>query len=411
MIVQNFWLKRGKKKLAGMVLYEAMDQTRGRELATSVTNPRTPDQMNQRVKWQNLVSFYRVNKSWMKYAFETKASNQSEYNKFMSVNAAASNIYFTKQLANLGACVVAPYIVTQGSLTPIEFVAQTGNWQSNIFLPSDFTLSSSTTVGAFAAAIIALNPAIQEGDQLSFIRLTQMSNADTGAPYVIMRKYEILMRSTSTALVGDFLPLDYFSLTTASGQKALSVVDSGLAGGFALILSRTTGGRTYVSSQKIVVANNEAMIASYSSAVALQNAIQSYGEGEDAFLSSNTAYGTEAAPVALAPISIKHNNVSSAAGSIVSIGDWAAGDLVLVYFNDSVLGSNVSARISTNKREPFVSTCSFSSGRVAINLPDPFVPESEEYLTQITVTIDGEAYNIIFSLPSSGGGGTGPSQD
>ena len=411
MIVQNFWLKRGKKKLAGMVLYEAMDQTRGRELATSVSNPRTPDQMNQRVKWQNLVSFYRVNKSWMRYAFETKASNQSEYNKFMSVNAAASNIYFTKQLANLGACVVAPYIITQGSLYPIEFVAQTGNWQSNIFLPSDFVLSSTTTVGAFAAAIISLNPAVQEGDQISFIRLTQMSNPDTGAPYVIMRKYEILMRSTSAALVGDYLPLDYFSLTTSNSQKALSVVDSGLAGGFALILSRTTGGKTYVSSQQVIVANNETMITSFSSAQALQNAVNSYGEASDAFLSSNTAYGASSAPVSLSPITLTKGTSSFSAGQVVLTEGWQASDSLAVAFNGPLAGASViDVIINSNQQYEHAASPAASGNNVTFALPSNWRSDNE-YVTNVSITIDGVTYGLRFSAPSSGGGGDGPTQD
>ena len=90
-------------RLGQNVYYTAYSETRSRKLAASVTNPRTQAQMLQRVRWANLVNFYRVNKEWMKYAFETKKKNQSEYNKFMSLNVASSPIYLTKQEAGGGA--------------------------------------------------------------------------------------------------------------------------------------------------------------------------------------------------------------------------------------------------------------------------------------------------------------------
>ena len=101
-IVQTMWMTGTKKKLGGTVLYQAMGQTRQRELAAEISNPRTTQQMTQRVKWSNLVNLYRANRSWMKYAFETKKTNQSEYNKFMSLNVAASAIYLPKNVAAAG---------------------------------------------------------------------------------------------------------------------------------------------------------------------------------------------------------------------------------------------------------------------------------------------------------------------
>ena len=67
-IVTSMWLKGTKQKLGGSVLYQAMGQTRQRELAANVANPRTNSQMQQRTRWANLVNFYRVNAGWMKFA-------------------------------------------------------------------------------------------------------------------------------------------------------------------------------------------------------------------------------------------------------------------------------------------------------------------------------------------------------
>ncbi len=60
------------------MLYTQGGRTLQRELAPEVKNPKTPAQMGQRVKWANLVAFYRANASWMPKAFENKKATQSD---------------------------------------------------------------------------------------------------------------------------------------------------------------------------------------------------------------------------------------------------------------------------------------------------------------------------------------------
>lgn len=296
-IVQNFWLKGASKRLAGAVIYEAMGQTRARQLAPSVTNPRTQAQMTQRIRWANLVSFYRANATWMKYAFETKKSNQSEYNKFMSLNVTTSPIALTKDAAASGACVVAPYTITQGSLPSIEWQNAGTQLKSNLYLPASMTINENTTVGEFSSGLIESNPAVREGDQLSLVRFSQMVNNSTGYPYVIVRKYEVLMNSNSTAKLGDFIPTDYLQAPGLASQNAIYVNKESRQGGFVVILSRTIGGKTYVSTQDILIVNNETMIAQYSSSAAIAAAIASYGESQDAFLSTVSAATLQSQPI------------------------------------------------------------------------------------------------------------------
>lgn len=301
-IVKNFWLKNSTKKLGGAVIYKAMGQTRSRMLADEVRNPRTTSQMNHRVKWANLVNFYRANSRWMKYAFETKRPNQTDYNKFMSLNVNSSNIYLTKDIAAGGGCVVNNYLMTQGSLPSIETTYDTGKqgWVSNIFLGPNVQFIA-PIVSQFSRMLLENNAAINEGDQLSFIRLTQMTNQDTGVPYVIVREYEVVISLSNNNPLEDYLPLDYLDSDEGEQMASLMVKNSGNAGGFILILSRTIGGRTYVSTQRIVVANNDALIAAFSSSAALQAAIASYGESSEPFLTSVAAgqFGQDYVPLSI----------------------------------------------------------------------------------------------------------------
>lgn len=401
-IVENFWLKDQRKKLAGAVIYQAMGQTRSRKLAETVSNPRTTTQMNQRVRWSNLVNLYRANRSWMKYAFENKSQSQTDYNKFMSLNVASSRIYLTKQQAAAGACVLDEYVFTQGSLPSIEVLRASGNWQTNIILPDGYEFSQLTTVGELSQALIAYNPAIREGDQISFVKMTQNSNAVNGAPYVIVREYEMLVKSNSAALVKDYLPLDYIDSSESDSDCRLIIRDSGLAGGFLLILSRTVAGKTYVSSQRLVLANMSAYLNAFSSQAQLQASIESYGENEEPFLSSIVAVQDRQAPSALSIMGVGIGGNSFVTGQQSPSISIANDDEVVITLNGAA-GTSVS-----NIRIYGVN----SSGNVQANVT---FDETEEYLvegkvsglaaplTGVTVTkvsflMDGIVYQAIFPI-------------
>ena len=346
-IVNNFWLKGQTKKLGGSVIYQAMGQTRQRALASSVSNPRTQAQMTQRVKWANLVNLYRANSDWMKYAFETKKASQSDYNKFMSLNVTDSNIFLPKNVAAAGGAVVQSYLITQGSLPSIEttYVLENTWWATNIYLGNSYIFST-PTIAAFTRVLLDNNPAMREGDQLSFIRMTQMTNADNGAPYVIVRKYELVLSLTNQASVWDYLPSDYIDSSEAATNSQLVVKDSGNAGGFVLILSRTLAGKTFVSSQRIVVANNDALIAAYSSAAALQAAINSYGSSEEAFLSSTYANQADSAYVPTSIVGIVIDNSTIVPGSFWNLKSSDAGKDVVIEFSSLVTGTTVNVTLS-----------------------------------------------------------------
>lgn len=348
-IVQNFWLKGASKRLAGAVIYEAMGQTRARRLAESVTNPRTEAQMNQRVKWANLVNLYRVNSNWMKYAYETKKATQSEYNKWMSLNVTNSRIYLTKQLAAAGACVVDAYTITQGSLPSIEnTLTEDSLYKSNLYTGTLATLRN-TTIAQLSEALLANNPGIREGDQLSLIRLSQQTNSDTGVPYVILRKYELIVNKSDTRQVDDFLPSDLVNIAGISTNFSLAVDPNGRVGGFSWILSRTLAGKTYVSNQSIVPVNNEALISLYSSDAAYRAAIESYGTSEDAFLSSATANTSSGAAIPPAIVRVDIKEVPYTVGSRVEGLSLAKENTISAIFNQPVPQAQGDIILNTNK--------------------------------------------------------------
>ena len=402
-IVSSMWLRGAKKRLGGTVIYQAMGQTRQRELASEVSNPRTQSQMGQRVKWANLVNLYRANRTWMKYAYETRKSNQSEYNKFMSLNVAGSRIYLPKNIANAGGCVVDEYLMTQGSLPSIEFVPTTSNvFASNIIVGLN-AITPSTTIASFSQTVLANNPAIREGDQLSFVRMTQMTNASTGVPYVVAREYEVIINSTNNASLWDYLPEAYFTTVGSSGQYLAVSAQAGKVGGFCMILSRTISGKTYVSSQRVILVGMDAYITAWSNSTALQSAIDSYGVQDDAFLSSIYAAQDNQAATQLAMLGARYEGEDPlyTSWSRFVLASLSADESIEFEFNSTLTTAPTAIEVTTNKGVIGLVNMQYEGNRAWGVAPESWTRTTDVVVISATVTYNGEEYSILFRTQNS----------
>ena len=399
-IVSSMWLKGAKKRLGGTVIYQAMGQTRQRELAAEVSNPRTESQMGQRVKWANLVNLYRANRSWMKYAYETKKSNQSEYNKFMSLNVAKSRIYLTKPVANAGGCIVDSYIITQGSLPSIEFVKTTNDYyRSNIQIAPSVNLQT-ISVKDFSDTVVELNPAIRYGDQLSFIRMTQMTNASTGVPYVVVREYEVITDTNNLLPLSNYLPMEY--ITTWGEKESYLAVQTaaGRNGGFAMILSRTISGKTYVSSQRVIPVNMESYIGAFSSSAALQAAIDSYGVSVDAFLSSTYASQDKQATTMLALLGAKFQDEGQlqVAGSRFVCKDIDLDDEFFFNFTSPLSSNPTRITIITNKAVFNLGNLTHTGEVCSGSVLESMTKLGPQAIKSVVVAYDSSEYKLDFIM-------------
>ena len=402
-IVTSMWLKGTKQKLGGSVLYQAMGQTRQRELAANVSNPRTNSQMEGRTRWANLVNFYRVNAGWMKFAYETKKTNQSEYNKFMSLNVPSARIYLPKSLASQGGCIVDAYQMTQGSLASIEVLKFDNAWRTNLYIISIDELDNNSTIGEVTAQLLPANPALREGDQLSFLRFTQMTNSTSGVPFVVVRKYEVILKANDTRRFFDFMPEGYITFGGTPQAPCIEVSDSGNAGGFLLVLSRTIGGKTYVSSQSIVVANNSALIDAYSSDTAKQEAIDSYGESAEPFLTSSTANEDSQAATRLSILQIKIGDKVYTPGQQAAPLDIDDNTDIEVTFNKTLdEAPDNSALRGWANGTPFGAALAPDSraGNKAVFSVHIQSSKTNAAISDLTVTYDGDDYRAVFFVPN-----------
>lgn len=323
-IIRNAANRKIRGRIGDTTYYVSMDRQIARQALNSSnygeSARRTEAQQNRRVRWANLVNFYKLSKSWMPKAFETKRSGQTDYNRFMSVNINNSTVALTKDQAITMACVVEPFIISQGSLPTIEITPVQNAWTTDIAL-GDLAIVDATPVSEFSKAVIGSNKHIKEGMQLSFVSYQQFVN-NQGTPSVVCAFYEVTLNTTSTDRLRDYLP----NFCSMSVGNCLGTSDQISIGAFAYIISDSSNGTIQVSSQTLIN-NNASLIEAFSSLDQFKKAVDSYGVDKEVVLSpiSQVMQSPEKQPVGINSVFFKY------AGKTFVDGDYVgnSGDMAL----------------------------------------------------------------------------------
>ena len=395
-ILKSLIIRGGRKQIGGMVLYNRNGETIARELAAQVSNPRTPAQMEQRIKLSNLVAVYRANSSWMRGASEDKKDRESDYNAFVSANVDTNEVALSKSDVASGAAVVGPYKITSGSMPVIETVLNGADLTTNLFLGA-LAITGTTTIGELSQALIENNNGLAAGMQLSVVINLQLAAAGSGVPYINVRAYEMILNPDNGELVTDVIPGGILE-SVGSTNKALGLLTTSLGdGAAAFILSHTTGGNTRVSTQTLVFFGSNATYRGYTSVTAHNAAIASYGEGIDTFLSSNTASGANSVVTTLALLGLDVDGHEVVSGGELA-RELAVGSEVKFLFNRTLpTGAVVSAyyRIAANATKYQMTTVSVESGNRSISglVGSTQLPNTSQTIHFVAV-IDGDEYPI-----------------
>jgi len=248
------------------------------EKMTSIKNPRTEAQMRTRTKFTNIVSMYRGIRPLLNYGFEAKPKTLSDYNMFVKVNMQRTPIYLTKQAVAGGACVATAYQISQGSLPAIVLTGTGQNVKTDIRLGGE-SITSSTTVAQFSAAVVQNNADYRYGDQISFFLVKQMVNAETGVPYCQFSAAKVILDAANTETLADVTGSSH-GFASADGMLAHVGNDGDCA--YAWVHTRKSDGKTLVSSQSLVSANTKE--AEYKGDAAYNLSKSSYGSSIESFL-------------------------------------------------------------------------------------------------------------------------------
>lgn len=367
-------LGSSRNKVGNIVTYRMKGQDIARAKATQVSNPRTAAQQAQRVKLANLVAMYRANLSWMdNLAFSTKPQKWSDYNAFVSANIGENRVYLTKAQAAAGFGIVAPYVVSRGSLPSVEFNATTANvWQSNIAVGSDLTIGDNTTIGDLSEAILANNNGLAQGMQLSLIMDYQQQSG--GAYFPVVRYYEVILDPNNNEFLS--ARMDIAHLSVSGGNLAFTRGTNDPIIGFTFVLSHTVANTTRVSTQRLVLTSTE-VYDLFTSDAAKAAAIESYGAAlENPFLVSDYGQGSSNAGVAMRP------------------------DIVSAAINDRAASRVGDALGSINTEEAFTLTLNLSQAPEEAPLSCTFYTYGESANTATSTSIRVEGNAVVVSFPA-----------
>lgn len=367
----NGLLGNSKNKIGSIVTYVMKGQQLARSKAANVSNPRTAAQMTQRIKLANVVAMYRANKAWMsRYAFETKLTKWSVFNAFVHFNLSGSLVALTKSEAAAGACVVAPYKMTDGSLGEITQTlnANTGGIETNLYV-GELDVTASTTIAELSAALIANNNGIVEGMQLSLVENFQTDI--NGMPKVIVRAHELIVSTSDTSLVSSRLPIAV--LYVNNSKLVYYPNQSTSAQGILWVLSQTISGKTYVSPATMYLTDT-GTYGSYTSDVAVAAAIASYGSADETPFLDSTAVGSASNSVAITH-SILSVKIGASGTPVVSggyLGPVSMGQTIFITLNAAVAAGDITSVFINTHDEGAVEhgTPSVSGATIAVESTD-----------------------------------------
>lgn len=249
-----------------------------------------------RVRIANIANIYRAIALIEKRGWENKGANQSDFNMFSKFNLANSPVFLTKQEAELGAAVVAPYAVSRGSLSPTNG-RYTGGTIFNFGLSIGEGAIDWDTISIpdFSARIIENNKGWEYGDKLSACVCHQITRTVSGVtvPQVEVVYLEITLDANSTQLVSDMGNWDAMQLDAAN-DHTLQFLDGGDAA--FVIHSRETTGHLLTSEQDMILLNEFSEIyRKYTSDAQRDAAMQSYGYKDAVLLDPNSENASNSA--------------------------------------------------------------------------------------------------------------------
>lgn len=175
----NMVVTVGTGKLGSMVGYRITNSNDKEKqgLRAYVAHPSNPQsflQAQQRVKIANIARTYGALKTVIRRSFEGKKYGGMSYLEFLKINLNAVPTDGPWVQKSHKSFVPGGYVMSQGSLTPVVAKYQQGlGFKISL---KGCNMNSLTTDGQFATAIVAANPQLQAGDQLTFVVVTEDEN-------------------------------------------------------------------------------------------------------------------------------------------------------------------------------------------------------------------------------------------
>ena len=243
---------------------------------TTYRDAKAEGQVVYRVKMRNIQNIYAALKESLRGNFQDKTGRQSDYSRFQGINMQKPAVYLNKNEVAMKAQIVAPYIVSFGTLAPIEYELRDNLLVTNISL-GNLSITPDTTVSEIALAIVNNNEGWEYDDCLEFMVVKQMEG---NTPTAKCSFAHLPLDKNMTTKLSDALMVRNASQiglgASAEGFLQMTASDNG---GFAIIRKRMASKGLMTSTQELAVYNP--LFDLYHSDKRMKKALDSYGVKRD----------------------------------------------------------------------------------------------------------------------------------
>ena len=237
----------------------------------------TERQAKIRLQLANMAANYQLYARRMERPFEHKPPRRTDYNLFVQANYGRNAVFLKQGQVYAGACVLAPYQFTRGSLPSIVCeVNANGVLRSDLSL-GQLVITELTTIADFSQALVENNPDWREGDELHFFHALQVTDTYTEIPRARMNSFHLVLDTTDTELLYNIVSaVGFASVNENENENKLGMNCQLVNAGAAWVHSRKRADSTLrVSTQWLHVVSS--ILASYQSDDAFTAAAESYG--------------------------------------------------------------------------------------------------------------------------------------
>ena len=225
-----------------------------------------------RVKMRNIQNIYASLKESLRGNFQDKTGRQTDYSRFQGVNMQKPAVYLNKKEVAIKAQIVAPYIVSFGTLPPIGYELRDNMLVTDISL-GNLTITPDTTVSQLVLAIMKNNEGWELDDCLEFMIVRQMEGQ---TPTAKCSFAHLPLDKNNTAKLSDALIIyNANEIVLSSSAEGFLQMNASDNGGFAIIRKRMASKGLLTSTQELAV--NNPLFDLYHSDQRKQKALDSYG--------------------------------------------------------------------------------------------------------------------------------------
>ena len=270
-------------RVGNMRFYERNGEIIGVSLPNGIRNPKSPAQMQQRIKMNNILNMYKYIKGYLQQNFEGIIGNKNASSFFRSYNLMKTPVWLTKAQKESYKFVLAPYVVAQGRIPTVGYEFKEGVFVSDINV-GDLEINDETEERVLSSIICGNNEGWTNNDSLQVILLRQkrVSSLDEEIAHPTCCSILVSLDNASGTRIGDIPVLESlsnmsrFSLCNVDGKLSVRIADTAeYTYAFAIVHGRGQGRDKIVSSQQLCLSDT-ALYDSYCSKEAFDKAYESY---------------------------------------------------------------------------------------------------------------------------------------